>query len=44
MQGSGPTAIPVLANDVDKQGGPLLVQSVTQGAKGKVTITGGGPG
>ena len=44
MQGSGPTAIPVLANDVDKQGGPLLVQSVTQGAKGKVTITGGGTG
>ena len=44
MQGSGPTAIPVLANDVDKQGGPLLVQSVTQGAKGKVAITGGGTG
>ena len=44
MQGSGPTAIPVLANDVDKQGGPLLVQSVTHGAKGTVTITGGGTG
>ena len=44
MQGSGPMAIPVLANDVDKQGGPLLVQSVTQGAKGTVAITGGGMG
>ncbi len=44
VQGSGPTAIPVLANDLDKQMGPLLIQSVTQGAKGKVTITGGGTG
>ena len=44
IQGSGPTAIPVLANDVDKQGGSLVVTSVTQGAKGKVAITGGGTG
>jgi Bacterial Ig domain len=44
VQGSGPTAIPVLANDLDKQGGPLLIQSVTQGSKGKVAITGGGTG
>jgi large repetitive protein len=44
IQGSGPTAIPVLANDLDKQGGPLLITSVTQGSKGKVVITGGGTG
>ena len=44
VQGSGPTAIPVLANDQDKQGGPLLIMSVTQGSKGKVAITGGGTG
>ncbi len=43
-QGSGATAIPVLANDVDKQGGPLLITAVTQAAKGKVAITGGGTG
>jgi hypothetical protein len=44
LQGSGPIAIPVLANDVDKQGGPLLITSVTQGSKGSVAITGGGTG
>ncbi len=44
VQGSGPAAIPVLANDLDKQGGPLLITSVTQGSKGKVVITGGGTG
>ncbi len=44
IQGSGPTAIPVLANDLDRQGGPLTIASVTQGAKGKVTIIGGGTG
>ena len=44
IQGSGPTAIPVLANDLDKQGGPLTIESVTQGAKGSVAITGGGTG
>ncbi len=44
MQGSGPTAIPVLANDVDKQGGPLTIVSATQGHKGVVAITGGGTG
>ena len=44
VQGSGPTAIPVLANDQDKQGGPLLITSVTQATKGTVTITGGGTG
>jgi hypothetical protein len=44
VQGSGPTAIPVLANDQDKQGGPLTILSVTQGSKGKVAITGGGTG
>ena len=44
VQGSGPTAIPVLANDQDKQGGPLTIMSVTQGTKGTVAITGGGTG
>jgi VCBS repeat-containing protein len=43
-QGSGPTAIPVLANDVDKQGGPLSITAITQGSKGTVAITGGGTG
>ena len=38
-QGSGPTIIPVLANDVDKQGGPLTIESATQGTKGKVAIS-----
>ena len=44
VQGSGPTAIPVLANDQDKQAGPLTITSVTQGTKGTVAITGGGTG
>ena len=39
VQGSGPTIIPVLANDVDKQGGPLTIESATQGTKGKVAIS-----
>jgi Bacterial Ig domain len=44
VQGSGPTAIPVLANDVDKQGGPLTIDTVTQGTKGTVIILPGGVG
>jgi VCBS repeat-containing protein len=41
---SGANAIDVLANDVDSDGGPKLVASVTQPANGAVVITGGGTG
>ena len=41
---SGATAIDVLANDTDVDGGPKTVQSVTQPANGTVVITGGGTG
>ncbi len=44
QQGSGATAIPVLANDIDKQGGPLKIVSTTQGTKGKVVMLPGGTG
>ena len=43
MQGSGPTAIPVLANDVDKQGGPLTIESVTQGPRAALRSPVAGP-
>ncbi|MCF6376699.1 Ig-like domain-containing protein [Nocardioides KLBMP 9356] len=39
---SGSTAIDVLANDTDPDGGPKSVASVTQPARGTVVITGGG--
>jgi VCBS repeat-containing protein len=38
------TAVDVLANDTDTDGGPKTVQSVTQPANGAVVITGGGSG
>ncbi|MDC8011166.1 tandem-95 repeat protein [Tahibacter soli] len=38
------TAIPVLANDTDVDGGPMSIVSVTQPANGVVVITGGGSG
>jgi len=41
---SGATAIDVLANDTDPDGGPKSVFSVTQPANGTVAITGGGTG
>ena len=41
---SGPTAIDVLANDNNADGGPLTIDSVTQPAHGTVAITGGGTG
>jgi hypothetical protein len=41
---SGASAINVLANDTDVDGGPKSVQSVTQPANGTVVITGGGTG
>ena len=41
---SGATAIDVLANDTDVDGGPKTIASVTQPANGTVVITGGGSG
>ena len=41
---SGPSPVDVLANDTDVDGGPKLVQSITQPADGSVVITGGGTG
>ena len=44
VEDSGATAIDVLANDTDIDGGPMTVDSVTQPANGTVVITGGGTG
>jgi VCBS repeat-containing protein len=44
LEDSGATAIDVLANDTDIDGGPKEVESVTQPANGTVVITGGGTG
>lgn len=45
LEDSGANAIDVLANDVDPDGGPRSIQSVTQGTQGAtVVITGGGAG
>jgi len=41
---SGATAVSVLANDTDADGGPISITSVTQPANGTVVITGGGTG
>ena len=41
---AGATAIDVLGNDDDIDGNALTITSVTQGAKGSVSITGGGTG
>ena len=41
---SGATAIDVLANDANADGGPMTIDSTTQPAHGTVTITGGGTG
>jgi hypothetical protein len=38
------TAIDVLANDTDPDGGPITIMAKTDGAHGTVTITGGGTG
>ena len=38
------TAVPVLTNDTDVDGGPKSIGSVTQPANGAVVITGGGTG
>jgi VCBS repeat-containing protein len=44
VEDSGATAVDVLANDTDTDGGPKSVASVTQPANGAVVITGGGTG
>ena len=41
---SGATAIAVLANDIDIDGGPKTIVAITQPANGTVAITGGGTG
>ena len=41
---SGATAVDVLVNDTDTDGGPRTVAAVTQPANGTVVITGGGSG
>ena len=41
---SGATAIDVLANDANADGGPMTIDSTTQPAHGTVAITGGGTG
>jgi hypothetical protein len=41
---AGATAISVLTNDTDTDGGPKTIQSRTQPANGNVVITGGGTG
>jgi hypothetical protein len=41
---AGASAIPVLANDLDTDGGPIAITSVTQPTNGTVVITGGGTG
>ena len=45
IQGTGPNAIDVLANDVDRDpGDSLKIVSVSQGSRGRVAITGSGTG
>jgi VCBS repeat-containing protein len=44
LEGANATAINVLANDTDVDGGPKAVSSVTQPTNGTVVITGGGTG
>ncbi len=44
VEDSAATAIDVLANDTDTDGGPKSVASVTQSTHGSVAITGGGSG
>jgi Bacterial cadherin-like domain/Bacterial Ig domain/RTX calcium-binding nonapeptide repeat (4 copies) len=41
---SAATAIDVLANDTDPDGGPMVIESVSDPANGTVVLTGGSPG
>ncbi len=43
-EGAGPVALPVLANDSDRDGDTLKISAVTNGTLGTVKITGGGTG
>ncbi len=43
-KGSGPTAVTVLANDTDTDGGPRTITSATQPTNGTVVLTGATPG
>ena len=43
-EGAGPTAIDVLANDTDADGGPKVVESATDPAHGQVSVAPGGSG
>ena len=42
LEDAAATAITVLTNDTDVDGGPRSIASVTQPANGTVVITGGG--
>ncbi len=44
LEDSAATSLDVLANDTDVDGGPMLIASVTQPARGTVVITGSGSG
>ena len=44
VEDSGATAVPVLGNDTDVDGGSISISAVTQPANGTVVITGGGTG
>ena len=44
VEDAAATAIDVLANDTDVDGGPIAIDAVTQPANGTVVITGGGTG
>ena len=44
LEDAGASAINVLSNDTDTDGGPKTVNLVTQGSSGTVAITGGGSG
>jgi len=44
VRGPGQVALDVLANDTDADGGPILIESITQPGNGSVAITGAGSG
>ena len=44
VRGAGQAALDVLANDTDADGGPILIESLTQPSNGSVAITGSGSG
>ena len=44
LEDAAATAVPVLANDTDVDGGPITIGSVSDPANGTVVITGGGTG